>query len=60
MSQFLRDLAARGGVIGEIFAVLWRSRRWWLIPMIVTLLLIGGLIALSTASGWAPFIYTLF
>jgi hypothetical protein len=35
-------------------------RKWWLIPVIVVLLVIGALIALSGTSGVAPFVYTVF
>jgi hypothetical protein len=43
---------------------LWRfmrvRRKYWLIPIIVMLALVGGLIVLSKGSAVAPFIYTLF
>ncbi|MGD9726032.1 MAG: DUF5989 family protein [Nitrospiraceae bacterium] len=35
------------------------NRKWWLIPIILTLLLVGFLVVLSTTAV-APFIYTLF
>jgi competence protein ComGC len=35
-------------------------KKWWLVPMIIVLLLIGALIFLSAGSAVAPFIYTLF
>jgi hypothetical protein len=60
MSDRLRDLKARGGVLGEILVFLWQNKRWWLIPMVLVLILLGGLLALATATGLAPFIYTLF
>ena len=43
----------------EILGLLARHKKWWLAPIILVLLLLGLLIALS-ASGAAPFIYTLF
>jgi hypothetical protein len=43
----------------EIFLFLITRKKWWLIPVILTLMLFG-LILLSTGSGLAPFIYTLF
>ena len=60
MSDRLRGLKARGGVLGEVLLFFWRNKRWWLIPMVLVLILLGGLLALATASGLAPFIYTLF
>jgi hypothetical protein len=37
-----------------------RNKRWWLVPMVVSLFLIGALIILGQSSAIAPFIYTLF
>lgn len=48
----------------EFFMDLWgflRTRKkYWLLPIILTLLLFGGLIILTSGSAIAPFIYTLF
>ncbi len=35
-------------------------KKYWLMPIILMLLLFGGLIVLSQGSAVAPFIYTLF
>ena len=35
-------------------------KKFWLAPIILVLLLLGGLIVLSQGSAVAPFIYTLF
>lgn len=35
-------------------------KKYWLMPIILILLLFGGLIVLSQGSAVAPFIYTLF
>ena len=35
-------------------------KKFWLAPIIIILLLLGGLIVLSQGSAVAPFIYTLF
>jgi hypothetical protein len=48
------------GVAGELLTFFWNSKRWWLIPMIVALFLVGTLIVLAQSSAIAPFIYTLF
>ncbi len=43
---------------------LWRymrvRKKWWLLPILVALLLLGGLIVLTEGSVVAPFIYTIF
>ena len=35
-------------------------KKYWMIPLLVTLMLLGGLIVFSQGSAFAPFIYTLF
>lgn len=35
-------------------------KKFWLLPMLVILVLFGGLIVLAQGSAIAPFIYTLF
>jgi hypothetical protein len=35
-------------------------KKFWLAPMIITLLLFGAIIVLTSGSAVAPFIYTLF
>lgn len=35
-------------------------KKWWLLPIIVVLLGVGGLLVLAKGSAVAPFIYTVF
>lgn len=48
----------------EFFSELWafmkERKKFWLLPIILTLLLLGGLIVLTQGSAVAPFVYTLF
>ena len=60
MKAFLQGMLTNLGVAGEVLTFLWRRKLWWLIPMVTALLLFGLLLILGTASGIAPFIYTLF
>ncbi len=60
MINWLRGFAADAGVIGQIFAYLWKNKLWWLIPMVAVLLVFGVLLVFASASGVGPFIYTLF
>ncbi len=43
---------------------LWRfmrvRKKFWLAPILITLVLFGGLVVLTKGSAVAPFIYTLF
>jgi len=47
------------GFIAEFWDFLLHNKKWWMLPIIVTMLLMGLLIVLG-GSGAAPFIYTLF
>lgn len=50
----------RFGIAGELITFLARNKRWWIMPIIVVLLLLGVLLVLAQSSVIAPFIYTLF
>ena len=46
--------------IKEFWEFLKVRKKYWLLPIIIVLVLFGGLIILSQGSAVAPFIYTLF
>tara|TARA_A100000164_G_C21939283_1_gene789720 strand:+ start:2839 stop:2988 length:150 start_codon:yes stop_codon:yes gene_type:complete len=46
--------------IKEFYEFIKERKKYWLIPIILVLLLFGGLIVLSQGSAIAPFIYTIF
>jgi len=46
--------------IAELWAFLRVRKKLWLAPMVIMLLVFGGLIILVQGSAVAPFIYTLF
>jgi len=48
------------GMVGEIWAFARTRKKWWLLPMMVVLLLVGALLVFGQTSVLAPFIYTLF
>ncbi len=49
----------RGNTGAELWHFLRRTRKWWLVPILLVLLVFGVLLFLSTTAA-APFIYTLF
>jgi len=51
--------APRTGLVREFWDFLKYNKKWWLIPILIVILLVGALVML-TSSGVAPFIYTLF
>ena len=46
--------------IKEFWEFLKVRKKYWLFPIIIMLVIFGGLIVLSQGSAVAPFIYTLF
>jgi len=44
----------------ELWAFMKARKKFWLLPIFIVLLLVGGLIVLAQGSAVAPFIYTLF
>ncbi len=63
-SQEEIDLASQAeqkpvGLIREFWDFLKHSKKWWLTPIILVLLLFGALLILGGTAA-APFIYTLF
>ncbi len=47
-------------LIKDLFGFMKSRKKFWLAPIIIVLLLLGGLLVLSQGSVIAPFIYTLF
>jgi hypothetical protein len=46
--------------IKELWAFLRVRKKFWLIPVLLMMVVLGGLIVLAKGSAIAPFIYTLF
>ena len=59
--QDLQKLARAGrrGVGRELLEFLAENKKWWLLPIVISVLLLGLLVLLG-GSAAAPFIYTLF
>jgi len=51
---------AKRGVLSELWAFMRVRKKWWLLPIIVVLLLVGALLVFAQGSALAPFIYTIF
>lgn len=51
----------RQSLVSEFSVYLMENKKWWMIPIIVMVLLFGGLFVLVTTNpAIAPFIYSLF
>lgn len=46
-------------LVGDVLGFLGDNKKWWLLPILGTFLVIGVLVLLSSTAA-APFIYTLF
>ena len=50
--------------MGEFVVELWmfmrERKKFWLLPIVIMLVVFGGLVVLTQGSAIAPFIYTLF
>ena len=50
----------QGSLVGELWAFMRERKKWWLLPVIVVMLVVGTLLVLAQGSALAPFIYTIF
>jgi hypothetical protein len=48
------------GLIKEFFQFLGERKKFWLMPIIIVLILLGALIIFTSTSAVAPFIYAIF
>jgi len=48
------------GFLKELWEFMRMRKRWWLLPIVIMLVLLGLLIVFTESSAVAPFIYTLF
>jgi hypothetical protein len=47
-------------LVRDLWAFMLTEKKLWLMPLVVALLLLGGLLVAAETSAIAPFIYTLF
>lgn len=47
-------------LLKELWLFMRARRKFWLAPILITMLLLGGLLVLAQGSAIAPFLYTLF
>lgn len=51
---------AKHSVLAELWRFLRVRKKWWLLPIMLVMLLVGSLIVFAQGSALAPFIYTVF
>jgi len=58
--DFLKQATGKqAGLVSEFIGFLKANKKWWLAPIIISILLLGLLVVLGGTAA-APFIYTLF
>ena len=50
----------RLAIVKEFLHFLRERKKWWIAPILIFLLLLGGMLIFANGSALAPFIYTLF
>ena len=55
-----QSTGGRMSIFSELWAFMRIRKKWWLGPIVLTMLLLGVLIVLTEGSAVAPFIYALF
>jgi len=58
--RYRLDEMKRFQLLYEFWLFLRQNKKLWLIPMILTLVVIGGLLIFAQSSALAPFIYSIF
>jgi hypothetical protein len=56
----LKNVASGLSTVRELMQFLRARGLWWLMPFVITLLLVAVLLLVGEVTGVAPFIYTLF
>ena len=51
---------ANSGLGRELWAYMRERKKWWLVPILIVMLLVGLLLVFAQGSALAPFIYTIF
>jgi uncharacterized protein DUF5989 len=48
------------GLVSEMWAFMRERKKFWLLPVIAVMVLVGSLLIFAQGSALAPFIYTIF
>jgi len=48
------------GILRDLFRYIFAQRKFWLMPVVLFAILLGGVVVLSKGSVVAPFIYAMF
>jgi hypothetical protein len=51
---------ANQAALGQLWSFLKVRKKWWLLPVLLVMVLMGSLLIFAQGSALAPFIYTIF
>lgn len=51
---------SQSGLLSELVAFMKERKKYWLLPIIVVMVVVGALLVFTQGSVLAPFIYTIF
>ena len=51
---------AKQSLIKEFFLFIKQEKKWWLVPLLFVLLIVGAMLVFVNTSAIAPFLYPLF
>ncbi len=51
---------AKQSLIKEFFLFIKHEKKWWLVPLLFVLLIVGAMLVFASTSPLAPFLYPLF
>lgn len=51
---------SQSSLVRELWSFMKARKKWWLMPLILLMLLVGTLLVFAKGSVLAPFIYTIF
>ncbi len=57
--NFIKNTARKISTAGQLLSF-FGTRRWYILPILIALFLLGALIVVAQSSSLAPFIYTMF
>ena len=60
MARTTGGVSGRLSIFGELWSFMKVRKKWWLGPIVLTMLMLSVLIVLTEGSAVAPFIYALF
>jgi hypothetical protein len=52
--------SATATLVKELWAFMRVRKKWWLLPILTVMVLVGALLVVAQGSVFAPFVYTIF